>query len=374
MSPRLDVKKADPWRYERDLDQVLAWVTQHLKSRTDVPRFSDVVHYAHVDLGLEHLKRADIIRRLRLHPAYLMNAPQHRGRSRWKRYRPILANTLGMLHGDIGFFSVKREYETPVSYRSGYLILKDVLSRFTYAVPLIRDRSAKSVTKAFQEIIKQHRATFGPKGHRIKSVAFDQEKSVMSRVVQEFFKDNHITFHPFAFTASKSKFAEGAIRLVRTEMARLLKTHPQKRWWHLLPEVIDTLNAKPIVINNKRLVRANRKPWRPRDVTQDTVLEFCFDLYNADASKYFAQFNLAPQLVRFKYPVGTIVRPKLIVTSSAVIGEKRSEITLEEDAFVVTQQVAYVNARSEASRAYRCLNQRTKKEEIFDENDLAESV
>jgi len=374
MPRRKGVEKTDSWQYDRDLDQVMAWVTQHLEARTNVPRFADVLHHAYADLGYEHLKRADIIRRLRLHPAYLMNSPQTRGRSRWKRYRPILANSLGMLHGDIGYFSVKRQYETPVTFRAGFLVLKDVLSRFTYAVILRKNKSAESMVRAFQDILEQHRQTFGPKGHRIISIAFDQERSVLSHQVQQFFRDNHIAFHPFKYTVSKSKFAEGAIRLVRTEMARILRAHPNKRWWHLMDQVVAILNEKPIYIQHQRLQRTEKEPWRPRDVTKETVLDFCFDLYNADAAKYFAQFNLAPQLIQFKYPVGTVVRPKLLVTSSAVVGEKRSEINLETDSFVVTQHVPYVNARKEAARAYRCKNQRTDQEEIFDEKDLAESV
>ena len=68
------------------------------------------------------------------------------------------------------------------------------------------------------------------------------------------------------------------------------------------------------------------------------------------------------------------MRPKLIVTSSAVIGEKRSAISLELDAFIVTEHIAYVNARFEIGRAYRCINTRTQETEIFDEDDLAESL
>jgi len=360
--------------YENNLEEILAWVTQQLALRKSVPRFSDVLQYAYGDRGYRHLKRADIIRRLRLHPAYLMNSSQQRGRSRWKRYRPILANSLGMLHGDIGYFALKREYETPITFRAGFLVLKDILSRFTYVVILKRNKSAPSMVNAFQTILDQHKQFFGPQGHRIISIAFDQERSVMSNQMQQFFRDNNIAFHPFEYTASKSKFAEGAIRLVRTEMARLLNAHPKMHWWNLLQEVVDNLNSKPIYINNKRLMRTEKEPWRPRDVTKESVVDFCFDLYNADPSKYFGQFNLSPQGMRFKFPIGTIVRPKLLITSSVVVGEKRSEINLESDTFVVTQHIPYVNARTEAARAYRCLHQASQKEEIFDENDLAESV
>ncbi len=89
--------------------------------------------------------------------------------------------------------------------------------------------------------------------------------------------------------------------------------------------------------------------------------------------QFFAQFDIAPQLVNFKYSVGAVVRPKLLVTSSAVIGIKCSEVNLEQDAFVITKQIAYVARNFKIGRAYRCSNLATREEEIFDEWDLAQS-
>jgi hypothetical protein len=54
------------------LDQVMEWVTSRL-AVNDVPRVSDVVTYAHTEMGFKQLKKAAIARRLRLHPAYMMN-------------------------------------------------------------------------------------------------------------------------------------------------------------------------------------------------------------------------------------------------------------------------------------------------------------
>jgi len=68
-----------------------------------------------------------------------------------------------------------------------------------------------------------------------------------------------------------------------------------------------------------------------------------------------------------------VVRPKLLVTSSAVIGIKRSEVNLEQEAFVVTEQIAYVARNFKIGQAYRCRNLATREEELFDEWDLAES-
>ena len=68
-----------------------------------------------------------------------------------------------------------------------------------------------------------------------------------------------------------------------------------------------------------------------------------------------------------------MVRPKLLVTSSAVIGVKRSEVNLEQQAFIITKQIAYVARNFKIGQAYHCSSLATQEEEIFDKWDLAES-
>ena len=364
-------------RHEDELETLMQWVTDRLSTKTDLPRVDDVVRHAYLNLGFRDLPRTLIARRLRLHPAYLMNSSQTRGRKRWRRYRPIITNALGMLHGDIGFFAVRRGYETPKRFRSGFLVLKDVLSRFTYVVTLRGDRTADSMVRALGTVLEQHREIFGAKGHRIKSLAFDREKSVMSNKFQSFLREQHISFHPFKFSASKSKFAEGAIKLIRVEMARLQIQDPTDRWWLAIHQVVNLLNQRPIVIRGQALSRpaaGENVFWRPVDVYADTLYEFLGDLLKADPLRNVGQFEISSRLVKFKYSEGTVVRPKLLITSSAVIGEKRSEVNLEADPFVIFRQLAYANASHEVNRAYLCVNQTTGEAEIFDEDDLAESV
>ena len=353
----------------KELDIVMEWVTERVSSKGQVPRVSDVIHYTYTTLGFRQLKPTAIARRLRLHPAYLMTSSQTRGRHRSQRYRPIVANTLGMLHGDIGYFPITRDYETPVTYRAGFLVLRDVLSRYLYVAIVRKNKSAESMIRAFSDILEQHKNRLGPKAPHIVSISFDQETSVMSKKVQDFLRDNNIKFHAFKYSASKSKMAENAIKQIRSVMAKLIEQNPEeKRWWRLIDTVVDILNHREIVIRGKRL------NWRPRDVTTSTLNEFLRDLYKANPVHHFSQYEISPQTVHFKYPVNTVVRPKLIVTSSAVIGEKRSAISVEQDPFIITEHIAYVNARFEIGRAYRCVNVRTQEEEIFDEDDLAESV
>ena len=363
----LFIMASDKQLRQQELDILMEWVTDQHTLKRYVPRLSDVIQYAYASLGYRQLTPTAIARRLRLHPAYHMNSSQKRTSHRGKRYRPIIVNTLGTLHGDIGFFAVTRDYETPLRYRGGFLILKDVLSRYLYVAILNKNRNADSMIRAFQTVLDKHERQFGTEGHKIKSIAFDRETSVMSNKVQNFLRDNNIHFHPFKYSASKSKMAENAIRLIRTDMKRLVMSEPRQRWWNLMDDVVKSLNTKEIVINKKHL------GWAPVDVNKKNLHRFRHDLEKADPAHYFSQFEIAPHQIKFKYPVGSVVRPKLIVTSSAVIGEKRSEINLEKDPFVILEHIAYVNAQLEAAPAYRCINHHTREEEIFDESDLAES-
>jgi hypothetical protein len=204
----------------KQLEAVMDWVTSRIEAN-DVPRVIDVVNYAQTEMGFRNLKRAAIARRLRLHPAYLMTSSQ-----KWNvgprsgNFRPIVANNLGNLHADLGFYSITRDYSTPLRKRAGYLVAKDVLSRYVYVSILEGNRKAPSIIKAFQNIFRQHAEAF-PDGHQIQSVGFDKETSVMSRDVQAFLKDNNIAFHAFEMSSTKSKVAERAIGQIRNVMKRL---------------------------------------------------------------------------------------------------------------------------------------------------------
>ena len=354
---------------QKQLGVLMDWVTQRVQHEGRVPRLSDVVEQAAKGFGYRDLRKTSIARQLRLHPYYHMNFKQTRGQHRAGRHRPIVVNHLGVLHADIGYFSKSRHFETPPTFQAGYLIAKDVLSRFIYAVILRGAKKAETLIKAFEELLKQHQAQFGSDGHRIASISFDREPGIMSHKVQSYLSEKKIQFHAFDYSVSKAKAAEGAIQLLRTTMTRMLAPlgESKRKWWLHLAQCVASLNDSPIVIDGKRL------NWRPVDINKHNLADFLADLYKAVPVQFFAQFDIAPQLVSFKYPVGAVVRPKLLVTSSAVIGIKRSEVNLEQEAFVVVEQIAYVARNFKIGRAYRCRNLATREEELFDEWDLAES-
>ena len=81
-----------------------------------------------------------------------------------------------------------------------------------------------------------------------------------------------------------------------------------------------------------------------------------------------------PRFVRFRFNVGSFVRAKLLITSSAVIGEKRSETNLTKQSFGVVEQIPYITKNLSVGIAYKCLNLKTGEFEIFDESDITLTV
>jgi hypothetical protein len=334
------------------------WLSERVRFN-DVPRMTDIMSHA------SGLTRKKVRKVLETHPYFKMNLRQQRAPGRSRMYRPVSVSNLGHWHADIGYFAVNKHYAMPVTYRAGYLVAKDVLSRMVYATPLLKSKSADSVIRAFRELFKTHYAKHP--NVPIKSIAFDRETSVMSNKVQSFLKSEHVKFHSFEMSASKAKFAEGAIRLIREKMAVLMRrNNPKDRWWTLLPVVVDNLNSQPIVVDGKQI-----GGYCPKDVNAENVRHFLRELQKKAPAYYFSQFDLAPGLVNFKYDVGTLVRAKLIVTSSEVVGNKRSENNLTREVFVIEGQVPYVTKNMRVGVAYKCRDvDQPEKVEVFQEDEI----
>lgn len=361
----MEGKKLSAGERETLLDELMGWVDERLAGG-DVPRTTDVVEFAQSSERFGALGARLVRARLRLHPSYESNMHQQRARRRDRRHRSIVTNGLGQLHADLGFFSRSKEYETPKTYRAGFLVARDVLSRYVYAVPLRMTKSAGAIMSAFEAVLEEHRKTFGEAGHRIQSVSFDKERGVTSKQMTEFFAEKKIKFHAFSFSSSKAKQAENAIKQIRTTMARLASRAKDKSWWKLLGPTVKALNSRPIVVQGRNL------GYAPKDINRENLPAFLDALYKKVPYVYWSQFSVNPDLVKFKFAKGTLVRPKLIAVSSAVLGIKRSEHALSDAVFVVEEPVAYVTSGLHVNQAYRCsLRDRPDTVEVFDESDLA---
>jgi len=347
----------------KDQEEALVdWLKERLRY-DDVPRVSDAREYV-IRQGLK-LKLKDIKRIMRLQDSFMMSMPQQRQPKRDKKYRPIVVNNLGQWHADIGYFARNKRYETPTSYRAGYLVAKDVLSRYVYATPLIKDKSAESIIKAFQILFADHYKHLPDVP--ITSISFDQETSVKGNKVQAFLEEQNIKFHKFQMSNSKAKFAEGAVRQIRSRIAKLMRRNIKTdRWWNLLPKVVDSMNKQPVVVDGKSLRLA------PKDVNSKTLVKFRNRLHKAVPAYYWAQFDIALPLVNFKYSIGTKVRAKLIAVSSEVLG-KRSEVNLSKELFVIKEKKPYYTRAMGIGKAYKCIETRTGRIEVFQEDEITPS-
>jgi hypothetical protein len=190
----------------------------------------------------------------------------------------------------------------------------------------------------------------------------------MSNKVQNFFKDRGISFHAFEMSSSKAKMAEGAIKLIRTTVTRLMRrNNPKDRWWNVLPLAVEHLNRRNIVIDGKDT------GFSPASINSQNLNKYISELKRIAPAYYMAQFDIHPSLVSFKFTVGTHVRPKTIVVSSAQLGQKRSEQNLEKDVFEIVALVPYITRSNRVGKAYRCRHTVTERIEVFEEDDLAQA-
>lgn len=101
---------------------------------------------------------------------------------------------------------------------------------------------------------------------------------------------------------SKAKFAEGAVRQIRSRVAKLMRRNiASDRWWNLLPKVVASMNRQNVVVDGKSLKMA------PIDVNLKSLKKFRNRLHKAVPAYYWAQFDIALPLVDFKYSIGTKV-------------------------------------------------------------------
>jgi len=281
----------------------------------------------------------------------------------------MLGKSLGNLHCDLGFFSVTKDYPTPKSYQNGYLICKDIFTKYIYVSILTRDRKAPSIVRAFEDVKRQYEKQVP--GSRISCVAFDKERSVMGNIVQNFFKEHKIKFFAFQHSSSKSKIAENGIKLIRTTIARLrtIDGNSLKGWWKLIHPAVNILNNQPIRVGKKFL------KYKPSDINLENQDAYAQDQEDASKTLIFSQLAIRREDVEsWKYKVGDYVKVKSIVTSSAALGQKRSEINLDPDKFIVLEQKAVLTPSGTIQKLYICRNTEKSYQETFDEYDLALST
>jgi len=344
----------------KDQEQkIQQWVQDQLKLG-HVPRLRDVVD------GLRQLRytRRDIRRALLKMPEYQAVLPQQRPPGGSRRRRMIATPTLGYYHADIGFYAVQSKYPTPKKYQSGFLVLVDSVSRYVLVDVLPFNRLANTVITVLQRLFKRHQQVHR---HPVRGLSFDQERSIMSRKVQTFLKEQHITFRDFMYSSSKAKLAENTIGRIRATMA-VLEATTNKPWWTLLSRVESILNQQPLVLYGQVIPNG----VTPASVTEDTLPSLQAFLETKTPASYFGRFNLDPAQFKFQYNIGDTVKAKTIVISSQVLGPKRKIHQLADPIFKIVQRYAYARLNMTIGLCYAVVDKAdaTQRVHVFEEEEI----
>jgi hypothetical protein len=142
----------------------------------------------------------------------------------------------------------------------------------------------------------------------------------------------------------------------------------------LIHPAVDVYNSRPIQIDGHFINFPDqnvKKYYTPKDVNSGNLRDFILKVQKVAPAYYHSQFDVSRRMVKFKYNVGDFVRVKLIVTSSEVLGTKRSEVTLNKEIFEIKEQLPYVSRAKTIENAYVCKSTLTGRKDVFDEDDLA---
>ena len=341
--------------------KVTNWIRQELQ-KGFVPRKLDVLDYMRVNNLKISGGRSKVGKLLRLMPEYHSTSHQQRRPLRTFKYRPIIVSDLGHLQADIGYFPLRRDYETPKTFQHGFLAVRDILSRYVYFIVLRGPKSKTNLVRVLERLISEHNLRHN---YPILSISFDQEPGMLSKTVQEFLKTNNIAFRVFDMSRNKAFMAEALIKQLRIDYERI-RINSKEKWWQILENKLQqNFNSKTIYIRGKST------GFAPKDITSDNVDQFLNALHRIAPAAKFAVFSINKKWVKFKFQLNDIVQPTVVATSSKALGEKSSQLSIRPEMYQIVKQLAILHQDNFIRPGYRCKNlQNSKKFDVFDEQDL----
>lgn len=319
---------------------VKQWLDNEL-AQYRAPRMSEILQQAK-KLGLNAKRARELIQ---------ANVPEYRqttGKvfSTGRPSRIYNTQVLGVYSCDIGFFGRIQPELARLSqtYMAGSLIATDILSRFTLCVPLGPEgKSAKGLVAAFEKMFEEHERL---RDYPIKSILFDAERAVTGKAVMRLLQDNYITLHIFRHSRTKSAFAENSIKKLRSIFERWRIHGNEKEWHQSCDEATAQINSLPIIVRGKQL------SFAPNDVTQQNLGKFLKELHSLRPEYYFSHFSIDVSMLSFRYEIDDVVSLKLKSVSTKVIGEKRSEQSVDEATWIIVDKVAFFSNKMTIVKCY----------------------
>ena len=321
-------KELLPTEEDFQIVQLKQWLDLELSSYR-APRMTDILAYAK-KLGLAKSRaRAWIQTNV---PAYRQTTAKVFASG--KPSRIYSSQTLGVLSADLAFFGKIRPdmKRLSLAYSAGALVARDILNHKTYCVVLKDGKKAKSVVDAFKQLLKEHKEA--NMGYNIKTILFDAEKAITSKLFMEFVEENHLTLHVYRYSKSASAFSESAIRVLRTYFERWNIHGNQDEWHKSCHKATQHMNSLPIIIRGIQL------SFSPNQVTQANLGKFLNELHSKRPEFYYSHFSIDTEMVDFKFAVNDVVSLKLKSISTKAI-DKRSEHSVDLAVWIIIQRVAY---------------------------------
>jgi hypothetical protein len=318
--------------------ELRTWL-RHQLAAFSTPRVSDIVLQGK-RLGL----RAKQVRAL-----LQANVPEYRITTSKiyqseKRSRIYNTRELGVLACDISFFGkIQPELaRLGVAYKAACLVARDILNRYVYAVPLRAGRSKESIRDAFLELFDSHSRT---RDYPIRAILFDRESGVNSLLVKAMLASKRISLHLYEYSKVKSAMAEGLIKQLRASFERIRLSGSDREWHQMIRFVVEAMNAQKLVVNGKQM------SFSANDITKKTLGKFLTELEKLNPVYLFSHYSIDTDMLDFKFEEGAYVALKQKALSTDV-HEKRSEIAVDSEEWIVVRKVAYFSMRMNIVLSY----------------------
>jgi hypothetical protein len=213
-----------------------------------------------------------------------------------------------------------------------------------YAVPLgPRGKSKESIHDAFLELFELHAKR---RDYPVRVILFDGEAGVKSLMVRKMLAERDIALHIYEYSKVKSAMAEGLNKQLRAAFTRIKESGASERQWHqIISFVVEAMNDQKLVINGKQM------SFSANEITQKTLGRFLTELERLNPVYLFSHFSIDTSMFEYKFAVGSyvVLKQKAISTDTH---EKRSQIAVDAEEWIVVKQVAYFSQRMKIVLCY----------------------
>ena len=179
-------------------------------------------------LGVDGVKRADVLRFLRDQRSYTLHKPSRR---RFKRNKTLVSGI------DVQWQADLADMQGLSRLNGGYKYLLtgiDVFSKFAWVIPT-KDKSGKEMHKAFKQLFAQA----APR--KPKRLQTDKGKEFLNSEVRRYLREQEVELFQ-TFSDQKAAVVERFNRTLKTRIWTYFSANNTKRYLNVLPDIVKAYN------------------------------------------------------------------------------------------------------------------------------------